>query len=113
MRINCPRGWKSVTRIDSNIRIEDHIVNICNDVCSSDDLCGNEDCRFNDMSGDATGRFLKGLYFEQTLQFRERMEELQEELEMKAAIEKEIHEGDNQSVEPEDDIVTVRIMHPE
>ena len=69
MKFQCPNGWKSVAKV-GNLTWENSTVNICDGVCDSCDLCGIESCEFYDTSPEATRRFLKALYHEQTAEFQ-------------------------------------------
>jgi hypothetical protein len=69
VKFECPYGWNSVTNCN-NVTLESATVNICAGVCDSCDLCGIESCEFYDTSHEATRRFLKALYHEQTSEFQ-------------------------------------------
>lgn len=70
MKFQCPYGWKSVAKVGSFFTWESSTVNICDGVCDSCDLCGIETCEFYDISPEASCRFLKALYHEQTADFQ-------------------------------------------
>lgn len=67
MRVNCPKGWKSEGRL-KNISIESRVVNICDGICDSADLCGKMECEYFDTSREATRRFMQAQRHERTLE---------------------------------------------
>jgi hypothetical protein len=69
MKVECPYGWKSVTK-SGNVTFESATVNICDGTCDSCDLCGIESCEFYDTSPEATKRFIRALNYEQTTEFQ-------------------------------------------
>lgn len=66
MKLECPYGWESVSRIGS-VTLQSATVNICDGVCDSCDLCGIEACEFHDISHEASRRFFRTQAQEQTL----------------------------------------------
>ena len=113
MHVNCPQNWKSSLRVNSSLIIEDHQVNICNDICDCADLCGNDDCQFYDLSREASREFMKANAFEHTLEFLDVKTQWRRELELKIAREREKHDtyaGD--MMKGEDDRPTITILFP-
>ncbi len=69
MKVDCPYGWKSVSKL-GNVTFESATVNICDGICDSADLCGIETCEFYDLSPEANRRFARALAYEQTLEYQ-------------------------------------------
>ena len=68
MHMNCPKGWKSSTKVNQNFTSESRVVNICDNICDSADLCGITDCEYYDVTRQGTRRFLNALSYEHTLE---------------------------------------------
>lgn len=75
MRIDCPHGFKTVSRLGS-ITIEARTVNIYDGICDRPDLCGIERCEFYDISREGHHRFLQALYRSKTLEGKREEREL-------------------------------------
>lgn len=67
MKLSCPRGWKT-TRQWHGITVHHNKVTILDGVCDSCDLCNITDCRFYDISPQATQRFKQALTRQHSLQ---------------------------------------------
>jgi hypothetical protein len=68
MKIVCPYGWKTVTKLAGNLIWEDHTVDVLDGICDSPDLCGIASCEFYDDSPRATRAFCQTLNHAHTLE---------------------------------------------
>lgn len=86
MHMNCPKCWKSSAKVNQNFTFESKVVNICDNICNSADLCGINDCEYYDVTREGTRRFINALNYEHTLEGR--LEVQKKKAQMKADREK-------------------------
>jgi len=79
MTQDCPKGWKTSTKI-GNLTLEDQTVEICGGICNFPDLCGISDCEYYDIIREGTVKFQKALAHEDTLEgMREKLRNKKDE----------------------------------
>jgi hypothetical protein len=57
MEIYCPNGFKR-----PDITERPYLVTILENICNSADLCGIEDCRYNDQSPEAVKKYIRAVF---------------------------------------------------